>query len=121
MDMLNKLLTDEWHHTDGDDRVEGILASRSDLHPRVQEIADTLIAEKGHDAAFADIHAEVLRMKADPQNTPPLPFGHLTDDGWKSMLSLRFISEMGLSDDLANRLEAAPVSDLEPDESAPSP
>jgi len=77
MSLAEKLISEDWDHDAGADRVEHIATYNPDLGDRMGRIALRFISEKGLSDAFADVLEEIERVEAarsvDPVDATPEP------------------------------------------------
>jgi uncharacterized small protein (DUF1192 family) len=70
MSLAEKLISEDWDHDAGADRVEHIAAYNPDLGDRMGRIALRFISEKGLSEEFADVLEEIERVEADRASAP---------------------------------------------------
>ena len=70
MSLAEKLISEDWTHDSGADRVEHIAAYNPDLAGRMGRIALRFISEKGLSEEFADLLEQIERIEADRATAP---------------------------------------------------
>lgn len=73
MSITEKLLSDDWQHDAGADRIEYVCAHNPELAKGIAKLALRFISEKGHSDEFADVLEEIERIQEAAESASPEP------------------------------------------------